>query len=459
MQMVCLPRYEEQIVASVRTNKMKYYILTIVFFAFISLSGCEKKYSPDKFITAAVLNDKDSVVQMLKDGVDVNCRDSNNDIALHLVDDLEMAKLLVSFGADINIKNSDGMTPLCSVMNLGFFDIAKYYIDCGADVNVKSNSGMSILHFAALGNIQSCIKLAIENGIDVNVKDNTGTTPLCYAVSSGAFESVVVLVEHGADIFAKDFRNSVTKVSPIWLAVAGAKGDIPNSEQILVYLLIKVDMNKKYDDGNFFIHKAIHIPYLFEKGYIWYVIGCSDINAVDDNGLTVLDYMEKLKDKSDAHEKVYNFLVEHGAVSTGVNKKAFGYAFVGGDVTFETLTKEQAVLMLKQIRDNNYTRDDIIAGVYVNSWFLSFIKHKYTEQAISLLDAISSDPYFQNFKAFLLFQCVLYDNEEMFDYLIKSGADPNLKEINDMSFYEMAERFPKPEIFSKYIEKIKDMKR
>ncbi|EJK60807.1 hypothetical protein THAOC_18780 [Thalassiosira oceanica] len=47
-----------------------------------------------------------------KDKVDVNCRDSEGDTPLHHCDDATSAKMLIEAGADCQLKNDDGKTPL-----------------------------------------------------------------------------------------------------------------------------------------------------------------------------------------------------------------------------------------------------------------------------------------------------------------------------------------------------------
>ena len=44
--------------------------------------------------------------------VDVNCRDSEGDTPLHHCDDATSARMLIEAGADFQLKNDDGKTPL-----------------------------------------------------------------------------------------------------------------------------------------------------------------------------------------------------------------------------------------------------------------------------------------------------------------------------------------------------------
>lgn len=49
---------------------------------------------------------------LAQDKVDVNCRDSEGDTPLHHCDDVTSASMLIEAGADSQLKNDDGKTPL-----------------------------------------------------------------------------------------------------------------------------------------------------------------------------------------------------------------------------------------------------------------------------------------------------------------------------------------------------------
>ena len=72
-------------------------------------------------------------------------------------------------------------------------DVKQHLAD-GADVNVKNANGATPLHFAATKEIA---ELLIAKGADVNVKDNSGYTPLDQANRYKQTETADLLRKHG----------------------------------------------------------------------------------------------------------------------------------------------------------------------------------------------------------------------------------------------------------------------
>jgi ankyrin repeat protein/beta-lactamase regulating signal transducer with metallopeptidase domain len=112
--------------------------------------------------------------------------------------DIEQVKLLISQGADINVKNSNGLTPLYLASQEGRKDVVELLIDNGADINAKNNNGITPLHRAAREGHKDVVELLISRGADINVKNTRGQTPLDLAQQRGHTEIVELLKNHGA---------------------------------------------------------------------------------------------------------------------------------------------------------------------------------------------------------------------------------------------------------------------
>lgn len=124
---------------------------------------------------------------------------------------IEIVKYLVEKGAKMDVEDKFGRTPLMSLVmkpdSTNRLEICKLFIEKGADVNAISSGGGSVLGYACEGSNLECIKLLIEKGADVNGrKNNLANTPLMYAVSvfggqvnNGSETIIDLLLASGAD--------------------------------------------------------------------------------------------------------------------------------------------------------------------------------------------------------------------------------------------------------------------
>lgn len=81
-------------------------------------------------------------------------------------------------------------------------------LEKGANVNIADIRGSTPLHRAASKGILAVVKLLVErNDIKINFKDAYGSTPLHLACEEDREQAAILLVEHGADIEAKNRDN------------------------------------------------------------------------------------------------------------------------------------------------------------------------------------------------------------------------------------------------------------
>ncbi len=92
--------------------------------------------------------------------------------------ELSKAKDFISKGADVNIKNKDGKTPLHIAVENNYEDIVKLLLQKNADVNAKDNNGNTPLHIAVEKGNYFVIKELLKAGADKNIKNNEGKTAL-----------------------------------------------------------------------------------------------------------------------------------------------------------------------------------------------------------------------------------------------------------------------------------------
>ena len=175
-----------------------------------------------KLLEATISGDVKSVKKLLKEGADPNVRDEEGRTPLHhAVKDnrLDIVKLLVESGADVNAPDNYGLTPLHYAVHCGYEKFVDFLLRHGADPNAKDIGGNTPLHISAFEGHPATIilplelgsrseepetymriaKLLIKSGADVNMKNNGGRTPLHAAVLQNRIDIVRLLLESGAD--------------------------------------------------------------------------------------------------------------------------------------------------------------------------------------------------------------------------------------------------------------------
>ena len=134
--------------------------------------------------------------------------------------DLELTKLLLSYGADPKIISNDGETMLAAACGLAF--IQGYH---------RSKPAAERLEV---------VKLFVDLGVDVNQADDYGITPLMAAANMGDTKMIQYLVDKGANLAAYDlgkkndgaFGASVEPLLPVDYAI-GVGTFVPNNAIIM----------------------------------------------------------------------------------------------------------------------------------------------------------------------------------------------------------------------------------
>jgi ankyrin repeat protein len=115
-----------------------------------------------------------------------------------------IVKFLIDSGANVNVRDKVGLTPLYHAAMNGQRNIAKLLAHNGANVNEVDNQGYTALHHAAINDQKGIAELlgCHTNWADVNVPDHNGLRPLHHAVINGKISVVKSLL--GSEINARD---------------------------------------------------------------------------------------------------------------------------------------------------------------------------------------------------------------------------------------------------------------
>ena len=139
-----------------------------------------------QFLEAIDERDGDTATEMLnKPGTQViNTRDiTTGDTGLHLVvarRDTLWVKFLLQRGANPNIRNNDGLTPLQMATRLGFAEGVDELLRRGAMVNVADSQGETPLIAAVHQRSVGLVRRLLEEGADPDRNDNSGRSARDY---------------------------------------------------------------------------------------------------------------------------------------------------------------------------------------------------------------------------------------------------------------------------------------
>ncbi len=95
----------------------------------------------------------------------------------------EICELLLIKGANPNIANDEGRTPIMTTTR--WADSVKSLIDFGAEVNTQDNDGNTALHFTLYRGSENVARLLLAKGASAYIKNNNGQTPLDIATQKG----------------------------------------------------------------------------------------------------------------------------------------------------------------------------------------------------------------------------------------------------------------------------------
>jgi ankyrin repeat protein len=112
-------------------------------------------------------------------------------------DDWAAVQTLLGSGANVNLIDSRGRTPLMYAAAVGSETMMRRLIEAGADVNVRTNFGATALMWCSNSLVR--VKLLVDHGADVNARSKQGHTPLLLASGHpGGLEIVKLLLSKGA---------------------------------------------------------------------------------------------------------------------------------------------------------------------------------------------------------------------------------------------------------------------
>lgn len=111
----------------------------------------------------------------------------------------EIAIMLLRKGANVNVRDAEGMTALSHAIDLKNTKLLSEMLSRGADSSNRDKSGKSDLYRASESGYELGVRLILQHGANVNTRNDDGTTALMAAATHGHSAIVQLLVENNAD--------------------------------------------------------------------------------------------------------------------------------------------------------------------------------------------------------------------------------------------------------------------
>lgn len=158
-----------------------------------------------KLLEAVKKLDGTKVTDMLADpSVSVNTRDvTSGETALHIVVQ-KRNKVWVDFllqqGANPNIADSKGVTPLMLAANLGFLEAVQSLVTGGARVDIADQTGETPLISAVHRRDAALVRALLKAGANPDRADNSGRSARDYAELDGRGGAILTEIEAAAKV-------------------------------------------------------------------------------------------------------------------------------------------------------------------------------------------------------------------------------------------------------------------
>lgn len=140
-----------------------------------------------KFLQAVTKRDDKAVTELLEKGGPslINTRDQSSlETGLHIAarqKNLAYVKFLIGHGANVNMRNAKGETPLVIACNVGFIEGVQFLLASAARVDESGSTGETPLIAAVHNRNIALMRLLLQAGADPDRADNSGRTARDYA--------------------------------------------------------------------------------------------------------------------------------------------------------------------------------------------------------------------------------------------------------------------------------------
>lgn len=274
-------------------------------FEFLIQHGADptlKNRHGESVLHAALRNRRPSAMvdALIEKGVDLNAAGKDGDTALHVAASgghLDVVEKLVRHGAGVNAVAERGTALMQAVFNPA---ICRFLLEHGADPNLADRDGDTPLIRAVQMRKVEITEMLLAAGAKAGAVKERRDSPLHHAARSGSIEMAALLIRHGADANARGISNRTP------LHDAAASTETASLDVVKLLLEWGADVNARDDAGRTPLMEARHakpdvVAALVSLG--------ADIHARDNHGKNVLYWFTV------RNSEAVGYLVQKGAIA------------------------------------------------------------------------------------------------------------------------------------------------
>ncbi len=160
------------------------------------------------------------------------------------------ARLLLDRGANLEVRDKYGSTPLLYAAGYGETAVVKLFLDRGAKVDETNSNGRTALIAAAcncpivdMPDTADSVRLLLDNGADIEAKDKQGETALMAAALWGRTWIVKILLDRGSQIEARNNEG----YTPLLISAQGQA--LPTADAVQALLARGADIEARNNRG------------------------------------------------------------------------------------------------------------------------------------------------------------------------------------------------------------------